>query len=281
MNRGEIGHFWSHDEIDVTVESYFRMLRQELTGKQYNKAEENRRVQAVTGRSKGAVEFKHCNISAVLQGLKSFYIEGYKPRANVQGALREAVVQRWVHDSDLHGLMLKVADEPIPDSPDCAALKLVEAPTVEVDDYIVEGNAAPFDYVKIEAEKLGLKQAGKLAVVEFEQQRLRSLGLDRLAERVEGMSPFDSHVVGYDVLSFDVGGRERYISVKTTRRVREWPFLVGINEVRFSREEAERYHLYRVFRFGAKQPELYTIQGALDNSCTLEPRLFEARPRAV
>ena len=73
------GADWSLDEVELIVADYFAMLEAELSGLAYSKAEHNRRLQQATGRSKGSVEFKHQNISAVLKGLGEDWITGYKP----------------------------------------------------------------------------------------------------------------------------------------------------------------------------------------------------------
>src|SRR3546814_13556969 len=71
------------------------MLTDELVGRSFNKAARNRDLQAVIDRSKGSIEFKHQNISAVLLGLGQPWIEGYKPAANFQNALVDGVL-RWL-----------------------------------------------------------------------------------------------------------------------------------------------------------------------------------------
>src|SRR3546814_9788487 len=92
---------WSSDvcssdqEIDHIVADYFAMLTDELVGRSFNKAARNRDLQAVIDRSKGSIEFKHQNISAVLLGLGQPWIEGYKPAANFQNALVDGVL-RWL-----------------------------------------------------------------------------------------------------------------------------------------------------------------------------------------
>lgn len=82
---------WTSTELDVLLDSYMRMLSKERAGENYSKSEENRLVQQSTGRSKGAIEFKHCNISAVLAEMGLPYISGYKPRTHVQTDLRVLV----------------------------------------------------------------------------------------------------------------------------------------------------------------------------------------------
>lgn len=82
---------WNGEELKVLLDSYMRMLLREIAGEDYNKSDENRLVQQLTGRSKGAVEFKHCNISAVLAEMGFPYISGYKPRSHVQTDLKSLV----------------------------------------------------------------------------------------------------------------------------------------------------------------------------------------------
>ena len=76
------GEEWSDLENDAIVADYFSMLSDELAGSKYNKAAHNRALQDVIGRSKGSIEFKHQNISAVLKGLGETWINGYKPAFN-------------------------------------------------------------------------------------------------------------------------------------------------------------------------------------------------------
>ena len=69
------------------------MLEKELRGQHYVKAQHRRDLpRLLDGRSDGSVEMKHCNISAVLVSVGLPYIQGYKPRKNVQQLLRTAVL---------------------------------------------------------------------------------------------------------------------------------------------------------------------------------------------
>ena len=71
------------------------MLAHEMAGRTYSKAGHRRRLAPrLANRSKGAIERKHQNISAVLQALGMTRINGYRPARNYQQALVEAV-GRW------------------------------------------------------------------------------------------------------------------------------------------------------------------------------------------
>ena len=52
MSNGD----WTRDEVEATVADYFVMLESELRGETYSKAEHNRRLQQIIGRSKGSVD---------------------------------------------------------------------------------------------------------------------------------------------------------------------------------------------------------------------------------
>ncbi len=73
---------WTDEQNDAIVADYFAMLGDDIAGRPYGKTEHNRRLQAVIGRSRGSIEYKHQNISAVLKGLGEDWVPGYKPAFN-------------------------------------------------------------------------------------------------------------------------------------------------------------------------------------------------------
>src|SRR5437879_4808395 len=81
------GTDWSDNENDLIVADHFDMLRRELAGEHYVKAQHNEELLRLTRRSRGSIERKHQNISAVLQKLGLPWIFGYKPLPNYQNAL--------------------------------------------------------------------------------------------------------------------------------------------------------------------------------------------------
>jgi 5-methylcytosine-specific restriction protein A len=93
---------WSDDEVQSVVESYLRMLRWEMSGQPYVKAHANTAVRArLNGRTKGSVEFKYQNISAVLVRIRRQPIRGYKPAANSQAALASAISEALLLNPEL------------------------------------------------------------------------------------------------------------------------------------------------------------------------------------
>src|SRR5436190_22135999 len=104
---------WSAEEVEATVSDYFGMLDQELRAQPYNKTEHRHRLLALLkGRSEGAIERKHQNISAVLIELGFAYISGYKPLTNYQRLLFEVVSRRLSLSPALVELVRSEVTEP-------------------------------------------------------------------------------------------------------------------------------------------------------------------------
>lgn len=84
---------WSKEEVKLTVEDYFSMLNEELSGNKYNKTNHRKElIKRLNNRTEGSIERKHQNISAVLSKHNYPFIQGYKPLKNFQHDLEEAVL---------------------------------------------------------------------------------------------------------------------------------------------------------------------------------------------
>src|SRR5277367_2194717 len=86
-----IGKPWRDDELDAIIADYFYMLNAELSGRSYVKARHSAALMVQIGRTHRSVEFKHQNISAVLDELGLPWISGYKPKRNYQAAIFDAI----------------------------------------------------------------------------------------------------------------------------------------------------------------------------------------------
>ena len=75
------------------------------------------------------------------------------------------------------------------------------------------------------------------------------LAIAALANRVEHVSDIRGDGLGYDVLSFEASGAERFIEVKTTVFGAVTPFYVSRNELAFSEEKDDQFVLARVHEF--------------------------------
>lgn len=87
-------HAWSDAELASAVRAYIGMLRLELNGESYNKAEINRQLRRgpLLTRTKNSVEFRMQNISAALYELKMPWISGYPPARNIGTAVKEKII---------------------------------------------------------------------------------------------------------------------------------------------------------------------------------------------
>jgi hypothetical protein len=271
----KVGSVWSGEELDLIVADYFAMLSAEREGRPYVKAHHATSLMAATGRTHRSVEFKHMNISAVLQELGSPTIRGYKPKANYQGAIFDAIDRFLAANAALLeptiGELLGVEE----------ATAIFEEPPPRLQD---RRNARPerlerlvrkFDPVERDFRNRALGKAGEAAILDLEQERLRRAERQDLARRVRWVSQEDGDGAGYDILSFDAHGQERLIEVKTTRGQAVTPFFLTRNELSLAQERPDHFRLYRVYEFGPR-PRLFTLQPPLEEHVRLAAETYRA-----
>lgn len=272
---------WSREEVEAIVADYLEMLTLELAGQSYSKTLHRRRLQEkLNNRSDASIEFKHGNISAAMMGLGFPSIRGYKPRSNYQVLLVTVAAEQVRGKPLLDKVALAAVEQPalVPAITDFAKVKS-DAPHKEnratevVDPLLFK--AVKRDYLEREAKNQSLGMAGEKFIVQFEHWRLNQLGQGRLADRVDHVSHTRGDGLGYDVLSFDADGRERFIEVKTTSFGRDTPFFVSRGELALSHGAKDQFHLYRLFEF-RKAPRLFELKGSLNQHCVLDPTTYRA-----
>jgi len=282
IEDGIAGESWSAAEVEATVLAYLRMLRMQELGQTFVKAQVIRQLaNQLPARNTGAIEYKFRNISAVLHALGVQSVSGYKPLANVQKLLIDVVGDLLQRDLALDQAAIRsveTAAEPplITDFEDFVVG--VPSPKYRVNDAAtaaIQRVAVKRDYLEREARNRSLGHAGELVVMEFEARRLFSEGAKRLIDRIEHTSRLKGDGLGYDVLSYDADGRERFIEVKTTSYDAETPFFVSSNEAGFSEEAVDQFHLYRLFDF-RKNPRMFALNGPISASCLLDPVSYRA-----
>lgn len=272
---------WSREEVEAIVADYLQMLTLELAGQSYSKTEHRQNLQQkLQGRSEPSIEFKHGNISAAMIDLGFPYIRGYKPRSNYQALLGVVAAEQVRGKTTLDNAALAAVQQPavMPTLTDFTKVKS-DAPqkqnraTEPLNPLLFK--AVKRDYLEREAQNQSLGLAGEEFVVEFEHWRLIALGQQRLADKVDHVSKSKGDGLGYDVLSFDADGKERFIEVKTTTFGRDTPFFVSRGELALSNGAHEQFHLYRLFEF-RKAPRLFDLKGSLDQHCVLDPVTYRA-----
>ncbi len=212
-DESKIGTPWNDHELDLIVADYFVMLTNDLAGAPYVKARHNAVVMAETGRTHRSVEFKHQNISAVLDELGLPWIPGYIPKRNYQNAIFETI------DRNLSANPAILEFTPAPArcsslSPFVAAPELV--PVEPVAPQRLQRLIRKFDPVERDHRNRALGRAGEAFVLEIERNRLIEAERSDLARKIRWVSAEDGDGAGYDVFSFEPNGKERLIEVKTT-----------------------------------------------------------------
>lgn len=273
---------WTRHENELIVADYLEMLLKELAGQKYNKADRARALMPLLNdRSKGSIEFKRANISAVMIELGFPSLQGYKPRVNFQrDGLVSVVAEQVEHLPMLEKAAELAVDRPA-DVPESVVYKGVrsEPPKRQIRSeeprpaYVRRG--VKRDYFEREARNRSLGTAGELFIVQYEQWRLVQFGVGQLADRVEHVAETKGDGLGYDVLSFEPDGRERFIEVKTTAHDAATPFFVSVNEVEFARERAEQFRLYRLYHFRT-DPKFFELAGKIESHCHLDPSTYKA-----
>jgi len=276
---------WTREEVEAAVADYLHMLTQELAGQTYNKSDHRRALQQkLNDRSDGSIERKHQNTSAVLIELGCPYISGYKPLGNYQSLLAEVIASQIRSDASFDRAATASAEMPA-SAPLIRELHglMVEPPVIaqvakspEPAPYFVNRVPIKRDYLDREARNISLGSAGEKFILAFEHARLFASGQKMLADRVEHVSASRGDGLGFDILSFDETGKERFIEVKTTSFGKETPFFISKNEIEFSKENPDQFHLYRLFEF-RRNPHLFDLRGAVDRNCLLDPISYVGR----
>jgi hypothetical protein len=269
----KIGTPWNDDELDAIVADYFSMLRAELSRQPYVKSHHSAVLMEEIGRTHRSVEFKHQNISAVLEEMGLPWILGYKPKRNYQASIFGAI-DRYLSSNDdmayqqLPPQVLAVADD---------AVAFVEPPKLELQSHRpwqLDRLVRKFDPVERDLRNRSLGRAGEEYVLEIEKKKLEKFQRPDLLKKVRWVSA-DDDGAGYDILSFEPDGRERLIEVKTTNGAARTPFFISENECQRAAASAESWRLYRVHSF-AQKPRIFQIAPPLNKMLHLRPDTWRA-----
>jgi hypothetical protein len=274
------GDDWTDAQNNLIVADHFAMLADDLAGRPYNKAAHNRTLQMALGRPRGAIEFKHQNVSAVLQGMGETWLTGYLPRFNFQTSLEDAVA-RWLaaHPGWLTRLPTAATGdangvtepEPLWIGPPPAQRNA--PPPAELE--LMTSVAQRFDVAARDARNRALGRAGEACVFAHERATLVSAGRTDLAREVRWISDEEGDGAGYDIASFTPTGNERLIEVKTTNGWERTPFHISRNELAVAEARREDWRLVRLWNF-ARAPRAFEIRPPLHEHVALTPMSFQA-----
>ncbi len=259
--------------LDIIIADYFLMLGKELSGQPYVKSHHCAAMMARLHRSHRSVEFKHQNISAVLDELGLPWIPGYIPKPNYQGAIFDAIDRYLSGHESVLSLVQTVPDPSLADD------VFVDAPSV-----LPEAKEKPkkllrlvrkFDPVERDRRNRSLGEAGEAFVFQSERNRLNHAGRIDLVEQIRWVSKEEGDGAGYDIRSFNLDGVTRLIEVKTTNGAARTPFFISRNEYELSCKRPTDWYIYRVHLF-AQSPRIYTLQPPLNKSLRLSTEVWRA-----
>jgi hypothetical protein len=269
----KIGKPWDDDELDAIVADYFAMLDSEILRRPYVKSRHSAALMARIGRTHRSVEFKHQNVSAVLDELGLPWIRGYQPKRNYQGAIFDAI-DRYLstHPAALNppapaDFLLPKPENVFVDPPKLKAT----APSPERLRRLVQ----KFDPVERDEQNRTLGRAGERLVFDIERRTLETCQRPDLARKVRWISQEIGDGAGYDILSFDPTGQELLIEVKTTNGGPQTPFFISRNEFRVAAEQADAWRLYRVHLF-VQAPRIFALAPPLAASVHLRAEVWRA-----
>jgi len=271
---------WSKVEVALIVADYFDMLIKELNRIPYKKADHRRKILPfLHNRSEGSIEFKHQNISAILINLGRPYINGYLPRYNYQNLLEDEVINYLIYHSEIESNFQQFVEKDIikPQTRldfDRINVSPPEIISVTEPKVFYQHKPIKINYLEKEQSNKALGLYGEELVIEYEKWNLIKLGKDNLADKIEWVSKEVGDGAGFDILSKNLNGTDKYIEVKTTRLGKETPFFFSSNELQFSINEASHYSLYRLFN-AENDVKLFQKNGALNAICKSVPTMYK------
>lgn len=261
---------WNANELEIIVADYLDMLQLELAGVEFNKAERSRILRHRLDRSKGSVEYKHRNISAVMAILGLPFVWGYKPAANFQIRLIE-IIENQLVGSGLQGDVTEDRGTPVlPATGIDFHMPPDRRQDAERAEPVFQRILGKFEPAARDARARKLGEAGEKFLFQSEQNRLSSIGRDDLAAKVRWVSKEDGDGSGYDILSYSKLGEPRWLEVKTTNGPSVTPFRITRNELRVSDEFPKFFRLVRLYNF-CWAPAAFKLKSPLSDHVVLDP----------
>jgi hypothetical protein len=268
------GTNWQDDELDAIVADYFSMLAAELYGKPYVKSKHSAVLMAKIGRTHRSVEFKHQNISAVLDELGMPWIPGYKPKLNFQNAIFDAIDRYLTGHPGILEPVLTSQPVFLPPAEVFVAPPVPRETNKEIPERL-RRLVLKYDPVERDHFNHSLGKAGEAFVVDLEKHRLKEGNRADLARKVRWTAEEDGDGAGYDISSFNLEGSPRLIEVKSTNGSARTPFFITRNEFSVAKEIPAQWKIYRVHLF-ASSPHVFTITPPLENKLKLSTETWRA-----
>lgn len=252
---------------------YFAMLEAEQTGRPYVKAHHRAGLMTRIDRTKRSIEFKHMNISAVLEEMGRPTIRGYKPKEHYQRSILQAIERYMPNEPELW-VPRQVSGLAEPKVPFMEAPPALGPPRVRPPELV--RLVQKFDQAERDFRNRSLGKEGEESVFHFERQRLQAEGRPDLAQKVRWVSQEDGDGAGYDIHSYEASGSDRLVEVKTTLGHARTPFYLSRNEHDLAEERPDAFKLVRLHSFN-RDPRMFELKPPLAEHVQLSTHTFVAR----
>jgi hypothetical protein len=133
----------------------------------------------------------------------------------------------------------------------------------------VSFNVSIINHIQNSKENKRIGDLGELFVMQLERGKLINANKPKLAKKVAHHAIDKGDGLGYDVLSFDEKGNEMFIEVKSTKGSKNTPFYITRNELERSKQEQEKYFIYRIYNFNDEliKGDVLVMQGDVSDLC--------------
>lgn len=139
------------------------------------------------------------------------------------------------------------------------------------------------DWEEVDHRRRSIGAEGERIALDFEINRLLERFRADLAHQVRHVSAEDGDGLGYDILSFNADGTQRFIEVKSTTDSQDAPFFMSQRELEHILANQSNSFIYHVL-LNRNQPELSTIRiyPAVDVlDFRRVPTLYKVDPRSI
>lgn len=137
-----------------------------------------------------------------------------------------------------------------------------------------DGHKRKPNYAEENEKNRKIGERGEILVFREEQECLKKIGRIDLIDKIKHISIEDDST-GYDILSFDKNGNEKYIEVKssTSKASNVHHFNISSNEYE-NAKDLKNYYIYFVFETNTLEPKIFKLKRPFD----LSDNMIEVTP---
>jgi hypothetical protein len=280
---------WNFEETEFLCDYYIKELKDILSNNVVKTlAKAKSELMPILNKSSKSIRYKLQHISSILVNSDLPYIEEFKPipRAEIDLIdfnetynLKKILTEKF-NDKSFISFLDSIANNQNFISEFDKQVEIEKQPQQDIfeEDNLPQQKSIKIrpkiNYVEREIRNSKLGEEGEKWVLEFEEQKLKNLGLTDLANEIVWASKNVGDGLGYDIISFNSQREKIYIEVKTTCLGKFSAFYLTKKELEVS-VEINNYKIYRVFDFD-KETKIYIVEDNLINQLDLTPTTYRA-----